>query len=73
MEVQLKKTLVTAAVVFMMTSSFALAQSSQGKGGAPTTGETADPAKGMGKDTASGGSSGKTMSKKKMKKSTGMM
>lgn len=61
----MKKALITAACALLLSTSLATAQSSQGKGGAPMTGETA--AKGS---TATGdsGMMKKQMKKTKMKK-----
>ena len=68
MELAMKRILITAACALMLTTTFAAAQSSQGKGGAPMTGETADPAKTPGtKSTEAGGMGQKPMAKK-MKK-----
>lgn len=45
----MKKIIAAASIcVVMMSATFAVAQSSQGKGGAAMTGETADPTKGIG-------------------------
>ena len=69
----MKKVLITAACALMLTTTFAASQSSQGKGGAPMTGETADPAKAPGaKSTGAGGMSQKPTAKK-MKKPTKTM
>ena len=41
----MKKILIGSACALMLSSTFAAAQSSQGKGGAAMTGESADPSK----------------------------
>ena len=61
----MKKALLTAACALLLTTSLATAQSSEGKGGAPTTGETA--AKGSTATGDSGMMKKKPMMKKKMK------
>jgi hypothetical protein len=66
MEISVKKILISAACVVMLSSTFAAAQSSQGKGGAAMTGETADPSKAPGAGMAPANQPKGTMSKDSM-------
>ena len=68
----MKKILLATACAVFLSSSLAAAQSSQGKGGAAMTGETADPSKGLAQSgekrmTMTGIGTGK-MTKKSQKK-----
>ncbi len=68
LELAMKKILIAAACALMFTTTLAAAQSSQGKGGAPMTGETADPAKTSGAKSTDAGGMGQKPMTKKMKK-----
>ena len=67
-ELAMKKILISAVCALVLTTTFAAAQSSQGKGGAPMTGETADPAKGPTAKSTEAGDMGQKATTKKMKK-----
>jgi hypothetical protein len=64
----MKKILIASACALMLTTSFAAAQSSQGKGGAAMTGESADPTKTPGAGMAPGNQDKGAMTKDGMSK-----